>query len=615
MTSSARPTPAKATGPTARVEAEEGQRLPLPVLSLFALALGCVTGLGAVLFRDLIGLIHNLFFTGHLALAYDANRFTAPAPWGALVILAPVVGGLVVTFLVSNFAPEAKGHGVPEVMEAIYYRSGMIRPVVALVKSLASAMAIGSGASVGREGPIIQIGSALGSTLGQIVKMPAGQRIALVAAGAGAGIASTFNTPIGGVMFAIELMLPEVSVDTFLPVAVATGAATFVGRWFFGDAPAFRVPPLQALSADPSSVLVLILYGVLGAVTGVAAAGFIRSLHLAEDLFDRMKSRYLRHMLGMLGVGALMYLLFRTFGQYYVDGVGYATIQAILSDQSVAFWLLGLLFVCKVLATSISLGSGSSGGIFSPSLFMGATLGGGFAALLTWAGLPLPLSVPAFAMVGMGAMVGGGTGAVMTAVTMIFEMTLDYSIVMPMIVAVATSIGVRRVLSPENVYTLKLLRRGRAIPKARHANMFLVHAAKEVMDVDIQVLPDTLKFDDYLRQPGHDGRMRHIVVTQKDRLFGVIRVNTALRRGREAAPSGATLGDVASRNFTVVSEDDVVFDVIRRMSRRKATMAVVIRGHGVPRGADVLGVISKEHVADAVAETVRIYPGRDRAPT
>ncbi|HEX3887581.1 MAG TPA: chloride channel protein [Phenylobacterium sp.] len=615
MTSSARPARAKAPGPTARVEAEEGKRLPLPVLSLFALVLGCVTGLGAVLFRDLIGLIHNLFFSGHLVFAYDANMFTAPAPWGALVILVPVVGGVVVTFLVSNFAPEAKGHGVPEVMEAIYYRSGVIRPVVAVVKSLASAMAIGSGASVGREGPIIQIGSALGSTLGQIVKMPAGQRIALVAAGAGAGIASTFNTPIGGVMFAIELMLPEVSVDTFLPVAVATGAATFVGRWFFGDAPAFRVPPLQALSADPSSILVLILYGVLGAVTGVAAAGFIRSLHLAEDLFDRMKSRYLRHMLGMLGVGALMYLLFRTFGQYYVDGVGYATIQAILSDQSIAFWLLGVLFVGKVLATSISLGSGSSGGIFSPSLFMGATLGGGFAALLTWAGLPLPLSVPAFAMVGMGAMVGGGTGAVMTAVTMIFEMTLDYSIVMPMIVAVATSIGVRRVLSPENVYTLKLLRRGRAIPKARHANMFLVHAAKEVMDVDIQVLPDTLKFDDYLRQPGHDGRMRHIVVTQKDRLFGVIRVNTALRRGRETAPSGATLGDVASRNFTVVSEDDVVFDVIRRMSRRKATMAVVIRGHGVPRAADVLGVISKEHVADAVAETVSIYPRRDRAPT
>ena len=220
------------------IDGDESHRLPLANLSLLAFGLGIVTGLGAVLFRVLIGLIHNLLFTGHAVIRYDANVFTAPSPWGALVILVPVLGAVVVTFLVNNFAPEAKGHGVPEVMDAIYYKGGVIRSVVALVKSLASAIAIGSGSSVGREGPIIQIGSALGSTMGQIIRMPAWQRISLVAAGAGAGIAATFNTPIGGVMFAIELMMPEVSVETFLPVAIATGAATFVGRWFFGDAPA-----------------------------------------------------------------------------------------------------------------------------------------------------------------------------------------------------------------------------------------------------------------------------------------------------------------------------------------------------------------------------------------
>jgi CIC family chloride channel protein len=426
------------------MDGAESRPLPLVQLSLLALGLGLITGLGAVLFRDLIGFIHNLLFAGHAIVHYDANVFTGPAPWGALVILVPVLGAVGVTFLVTNFAPEAKGHGVPEVMDAIYYKGGVIRPVVALVKSLASAIAIGSGASVGREGPIIQIGSALGSTMGQIIRMPAGQRIALVAAGAGAGIASTFNTPIGGVMFAIELMMPEVSVETFLPVAIATGTATFVGRWFFGDTPAFHVPPLQAMAVDSGALLVLVLFAVLGALSGVAAAGFIRALHLSEDLFDRIKSRYLRHMLGMLMLGILIYVLFRTLGQYYVDGVGYATVQAVLAGQISAFWLLGLLSLCKLFATSLSLGSGSSGGIFSPSLFMGATLGGGFAALLNAAGLPVQLSVPAFAMVGMGAMVGGGTGAVMTAVTMIFEMTLDYSIVMPMIVAVAMSIGARR---------------------------------------------------------------------------------------------------------------------------------------------------------------------------
>ena len=583
-------------------------RLGLVQLSLLALVVGVVTGFGAVGFRDLIGLLHNIFFAGHFKLAYDANVFTPPAPWGVLVMLVPVLGAVGVTFLVSNFAPEAKGHGVPEVMDAIYYKSGVIRPIVAIVKSLASAIAIGTGASVGREGPIIQIGSALGSTLGQIIKMPAGQRIALVAAGAGAGIAATFNTPIGGVMFAIELMMPEVSASTFLPVALATGAATFVGRWALGDQPAFQVPQLVTAAPGMGALVVLLLYAVLGGVTGVAAAGFIRGLHLVEDIFDKIKSRYLRHMLGMLLVGVLMYVLLVGFGQYYVDGVGYATVEAILAGRQTTFWLLGLLFLCKLLATSLSLGSGSSGGIFSPSLFMGATLGGAFAAVLNWAGFPLPLSVPAFAMVGMGAMVGGGTGAVMTAVVMVFEMTLSYDIIMPMIVAVAMSVGARRVLSPENIYSLKLVRRGQAIPQALHANMFMVRRAAEVMDRDILTLPAETSFDAFLRRPEHEGRMRHVVITEKGHIFGVLRVNTGLRRGLESAHTGVSLGEIASRRFIVVHQDEVVFDVIKRLWRKDATMALVVSVRSAPQGDDVIGVITKEHLADSVAESVQIYP-------
>ena len=247
-------------------------------------------------------------------------------------------------------------------------------------------------------------------------------------------------------------------------------------------------------------------------------------------------------MLGMLLVGVLMYVLFRAFGQYYVDGVGYARSRAFSSADTSTAWLLGLLFVCKALATSISLGSGSSGGIFSPSLFMGATLGGGFASLLADAGLHMPLSIPAFAMVGMGAMVGGGTGAVMTAVTMIFEMTRDYDIVMPMILAVATSVGVRRLLSRESIYTLKLVRRGRASPKALHANMFLVRHAREVMDPDVLVLPAETSFDSLLREHEAQGRLQHVVVTRQGRLYGVIRVNTGLWRGLEGATHAGDLG-------------------------------------------------------------------------
>ncbi len=582
-------------------------------LTLLALLLGIVTGVGAALFRDLINVLHNLFFAGTLSLHYDANEFTAPSRWGPFVILSPIVGAIVVTFVVTNFAPEAKGHGVPEVMDAIYYKEGVIRPAVVLVKSLASAFAIGSGSSVGREGPIIQIGSAIGSTLGQWIRVPPGQRITLVAAGAGAGIASTFNTPIGGVMFAVELMLPEMSVATFMPVAIATGTATFVGRWFFGPQPAFLVPPMESLGTDARTVVVLVLFAILGCVVGVAAAGFIRGLHLVEDLFDKIPGRYIRHVIGMAGVGCLMLVLFRYFGQYYVDGVGYATIQSILTGGTTVPWLLGLLFLCKLLATSLSLGSGSSGGIFSPSLYMGATLGGGFAALLMALGLPLHLSIPTFAMVGMGAMVGGGTGAVMTAVTMTFEMTLDYGIVTPMILAVASSVGVRRMLSRENIYTLKLVRRGRTIPKARHSNMFLVRHAREVMDPEVHVLPAEDSFDAFLSAHADEGRLRHVVVTKQGHIIGVIRVNTGIRRGLAGTHTGVSLGDVASREFTIVDEDAVVSDVIERMWRKHAIMAVVVRElrRGPPRGKDVAGVITKEHVADSVAESLTIYP-RDR---
>jgi len=236
------------------------RRLRLLPLALIALAVGIVTGFGAVVFRGLIGLVHNVLFLHQFSFAYDSSLFTPFNPWGPFVILVPVIGAIGVTWIVSNFAPEAKGHGVPEVMDAIYYQQGVIRPVVAVVKSIASALAIGSGAAVGREGPIIQIGSALGSTLGQITRLQAGQRITLVAAGAGAGIAATFNTPIGGVLFATELMLPEISVNTFLPVAVATGSATFIGRLFFGDQPAFTVPPnLASVPNDLSTALILLL--------------------------------------------------------------------------------------------------------------------------------------------------------------------------------------------------------------------------------------------------------------------------------------------------------------------------------------------------------------------
>ncbi len=401
---------------------------------------------------------------------------------------------MAVVFLVNKFAPEARGHGVPEVMDAIFYQDGKIRPVVAAIKSLASALAIGSGAAVGREGPIIQIGASLGSTIGQVIRMEPWQRITLVAAGAGAGIAATFNTPIGGVMFAIELMMPEVSSRTFLPVALATGTATFIARLFLGLRPAFEIPSIYFYSDQPSPLYAILLYVLLGAITGLAATAFIRGLHQSEKLAERIANPYLRHALGMTVVGVMMYALLLYSGHYHIEGVGYSTVQDLLAGGLVVAPFLILLFGSKLLATILSLGTGSSGGIFSPSLFMGATLGAAFGAVVHLL-IPSPaMTIATFAMIGMAAMVGGATGAAMTAVTMIFEMTRDYDIVMPMIVAVAVSVGVRRLLSRENIYTIKLLARRHYIPKALHANMFLVRPAGDVMSKDFLVLPHDMAF-------------------------------------------------------------------------------------------------------------------------
>ena len=582
-------------------------RIGLVRLSLLAVVVGLITGAGAVLFRALIGLIHNVAFLGTFSTDYDSSVFTPPGPWGPFIILVPVLGGMVVTFLITNFAPEARGHGVPEVMDAIYYKDGVIRPIVALIKSLASALSIGTGAAVGREGPIIQIGAALGSSLGQIIPVAPWQRITLVAAGAGAGIAATFNTPIGGVMFAIELMLPELSARTFLPVALATGTATFVGRIFFGIHPAFEIPAAMLTSQQPATLTALLLYVLLGAIIGLTATAFIRGLSLAEAVFEHIKNPYFRHACGMLLIGVLIYTLFKTAGHYYVEGVGYSTIQGILSGTLTVPALLGLLFLAKLVATSTSLGSGASGGVFSPSLFMGATVGGAFGALVNAVHPVEGMGVSACAIIGMAAMVGGGTGAAMTAVTMIFEMTRDYDLVMPSIVAVALAIGVRRLLSPENIYTIKLVGRGHMVPKALHANMFLIRRAGDVMERDVLLMPADADFDAFLRQHGATGGMKHVVVTRGNRIAGTVRVNTGLRRGVEAAYAGVHMGDVAQRNFTLARENDIVFDIVQRMTRHDAGMAVVTKAGGRWRPSEIVGVITKEHVADSVAESIRPF--------
>ncbi len=327
-------TPVRLARPT------EGKVLKQAALSplrfwLLAMLIGLVGGCGAFIFRGMIAFVHNLLFLGKISFFYESNVHTPPSPWGPLIIFVPVIGGMGVTWLVHTFAPEARGHGVPEVMDAIYYNKSVIRPVVALIKSLASALSIGSGGSVGREGPIIQIGSAFGSSIGQWLRIPAWQRTTLIAAGAGAGIAATFNTPIGGVLFAAELLLHEISVWTLVPVVIATASASYVGRFFFGPNPAFAIPELRISYFHLTHPILLLAYMGLGLLIGLVSVVYIRSIYAFEDFFDaKIRNPYLRHGTGMLLLGILMYVVLLQTGAYHIEGVGYATIQQVLSEHA-----------------------------------------------------------------------------------------------------------------------------------------------------------------------------------------------------------------------------------------------------------------------------------------
>jgi CIC family chloride channel protein len=563
------------------------------LMAILTLVVGLVAGLGAVVFRALIGLIHNLFFFGVWSFAYDANLHTSPSPWGAGVVLVPVGGALIVAFLVKNFAPEAKGHGVPEVIDAIYYRRGMIRPVVALIKAVASSVSIGSGAAIGREGPIIQIGAAFGSTVGQYIRMPEWQRITLIAGGAAGGIAATFNTPIGGLLFAVELLLPEISARTLVPVAIATGAATFVGQIFFGAHPSFDIPALALPAAHLTQPLEYVAYAILGVILGGASALFIRAIYGLEDVFDRMPGNYYtRHALGMLLVGVLMYLAMRYLGHYYVEGVGYATIRDVLTASFTDPYVLLLLFGAKLLATSLSLGSGASGGIFSPSLFLGAVLGGAYAVLVSGLLPGLPLDPPSTAVIGMAGMMGGATGAVVTAIVIIFEMTRDYNVIVPLLISVSIAYGVRRQIMADSIYSMKLTRRGRYIPDSLHTHAYMLRAAGDALSTPTIRVERGQELAELRRQlPWRGGRRSHVMVTEAGEVRGVLpwgRIDRLVRLG----DLGADLFEKMVSRWIVVHQEDVVLDVVGRMRATDTDVALVTRTPEMEGPDSVLGILS-----------------------
>ena len=584
-----------------RPSPKEERRVGLLVLCLLALFIGVFTGFGAVGLRALIGFIHNAFFGGFLSFHYNANFLEGPSRFGDFVILSPIIGGVIVVYLVQRFAPEAKGHGVPEVMDSIFYGGGNIRWQVAVIKSLASALSIGSGAAVGREGPIIQIGAALGSAFSQAIGLSTWQKVTLLSAGAGAGIAATFNTPLGGVLFALEILLPEVSNRTFLPVVVATGAATLIGKILIGPDPAFIVPEIQFPLAQSFSFEEGLAFVNLGVLCGVASWAFIRLLVVMEDNFPRLPGgAYVQNVVGMAAVGLMMVVLTRAFGHSYIDGVGYGVIQSVLNNQMTAAGLLGLLFCLKLLATTISLGCGASGGIFSPSLFLGATLGAAFATVASLLFPHAGLTVPSAAIVGMAAVVGAGTGGVMTAIIMVFEMTRDYAIIVPVIVAVAVAAGVRRWLIGETIYTVKLRHRGHHIPKERRMNLYLVKQAQDIMERRFILAKAGTTLNEAVDAEVEDD-LRAIVVEREGRIVGLVNPRSGLWREARTNPT-ALVDRFVEKRPALCRDTDLLSLALVRLKRHRSGAAIVFHGDGRPRASDVVGVITKRAIADAVIE-------------
>jgi len=573
------------------------------VLWGLSLLVGIVAGLGAVVFRALIGIFHNLFFLGKLSAAYNANIHTPLGPWGRFVILVPVVGAFGVVFLVKNFAPEAKGHGVPEVIEAVYYRKGVIRPVVSVVKALASALSIGSGGSIGREGPIIQIGSSFGSTMGQLLRLPSWQKVTLIAAGAGGGIAATFNTPIGGVLFALEIIMPEFSARTLVPVVTATATATYIGRLFFGPHPSFFIPALELTFFRLTNPIVLLAYAALGAITGLVSALFISSIYGFQRFFEhRVKGGYyVQHAAGMLMVGLMLYVFMSRFGHYYVGGVGYATIQDILASVQFPLYLLILLFVAKLLATSLTLGSGASGGIFSPALFLGATAGAAYGVVLHHLFPALDIAVPAFAVVGMGGVVAGATGAALASIVMIFEMTLDYTIIIPMTLTVAISYAVRKSMMRDSIYTRKLVLRGELAPESLRGDLQFTRTAASIMNSHLRIVRATTRLHDLPKETNEA-----FVVTEENGAVGGVVTGERVTEIGDANPT-VVIGVVAQRNYVLVSPDDSVWKVVASMRSTDSAFAVVASHDGDLSATSVQGIITRKSIMDVLADDMELF--------
>jgi CIC family chloride channel protein len=554
------------------------------IMVILAVIVGAAGGLGAVGFRYLISIFQTLAYGGE----NDLLQLVVNLPWYYRVTI-PVIGGLIVGPLVYFFAREAKGHGVPEVMEAVAIKGGVIRKRVVVVKTLASAISISTGGSVGREGPIVQIGSAIGSALGQFMKVSADRMRILVGCGAAAGIAATFNAPIAGSMFALEIILGDFGLATFSPIVISSVVATAVSRAYLGDTPAFIVPVYELVNAWE-----LPMYLFLGLFCALVGITFTKTLYRIEDLFDEIKfPEYLKGIIGglFLGVASLV------FPQ--ILGVGYGAIDMALMQQ-MAWWLLLVLVPAKILATSITIGSGGSGGIFAPSLFLGAMAGGVFGAVVHQLFPNITASPGAYSIVGMGAVVAATTHGPLAAILILFEMTGDYKIILPLMLSCIIAAIASGQLLRDSIYTLKLARRGIDIKEGKEVNVLKSMFVKDVMNPNVETIPEALPLGQMAERISKSKFNSFPVLNPENELIGILSFNDYNEAiFDENLKDLVVARDLATTDLVTISMDDNLWTALEKISAKDFAVLPVVSAQepnklaGVISRRDIIGAYNK----------------------
>ncbi|MCH8964225.1 MAG: chloride channel protein [Planctomycetes bacterium] len=573
-------------------------------LTLMAILIGVATGCGASGFFLLIEEA-NAFAYGH---GEQAGGLFGGRLW--MLVLLPAVGALLVGLMTYYWAAEAKGHGVPEVMDAIYRRDGVIRPRVAIVKAVASALTIGSGGSAGTEGPIIQIGAAIGSGFGQWLKVHRRQMGVLVACGAAAGIASIFNAPIAGVLFALEIFLRDFSFRSFSPVvfsSVLSCSTTHYLQSKFAKEGAeidLAIFNVERIGYDFIGTE-LFYYLMLGSLCAVVGVAFIRLLYWSEDVFDKLNLYGpLKPVLGAVGLGvtgALYCLITNQHVQPEFFGNGYPMIEIAVSNELLTRYTgyagIGLLLVfavLKLVATCLTLGSGGSGGVLAPSLMLGAMVGGAFGLLLKQFGWVEDTSVTAYALVGMAAMVAATTHASLTAIVILFEMTRDYKVILPIMFAAIVSTAGAKMLLTDSIYTLKLRRRGVQMGTLADLTLLRRLTAEQVPRVKAQFVHPEDPLQKLIDLAGQSEWSDFVVVDDQDDYLGMVTsqdIRTALLQP-EAVPL-LLVGELLRPEIPTVTPHESLDAVLEKFSRSDCAALPIT---ALDNEEEITGLITRQGV-------------------